>query len=186
MTTATPTEMLSQEERLKAAGVRRLHPESTTIFEGTFSLLHCAVKGDDLYRGVFAVRMFPVRHPSLFISLHYTDASDKERDIGVIEDLSVFSADQQKLVESSLASQYHEQFIRRIYKIRDEYGLLFFEVETQRGREEFAMPWRGDRAEEYGEKGKILLDALDNRFVIPDVEQLPTLDQQRLASFIYW
>ncbi len=185
-TTTTPTEVLSPEERLKATGVRRLHPDGTTIFEGTFSLLHCAVKNDDLYRGVFAVRMFPVRHPSLFISLHYTDATDKECEIGVIEDMTVFPEAQQKLIESSLAAQYHEQFIRRIYKIRDEYGLLFFEVETQRGREEFAMPWRGDRAEEYGEKGKILLDALDNRYVVPNVEQLPSLDQQRLASFIYW
>jgi len=172
--------------RLLPTGVRRLVPETTTIFEGTFSLLHCAVKGDTLYRGVFAIRMFPIRHPERFVSLCYTDIEEKDQEIGVIADLSVFPKDQQSLVQRSLASHYHEQIIRRILKIRNEYGLLFFEVETQRGEEEFVMPWRGDRAEEYGEKGKVLLDAFDNRYIIPNVEDLPPADHQRFTSFIYW
>jgi hypothetical protein len=166
--------------------VPRLTPETTTVFEGIFSLLHCAVKNDALYRGVFAVRMFPVRHPDRYISLHYTDTQDKDREIGMIEDLTVFPREQQALVRSSLAAHYYEQEVRRISGIRHEFGLLFFEVETQRGSEEFAMPWRGDRAEDYGEKGKVLLDALDNRYIISDVEVLPPPDRQRFASYIYW
>ena len=173
-------------ERLIATGVRRLTPETTTIFLGTFSLLHCSVKGDNLYRGVFAVRMFPVRDPTRYISLHYTDVADKDQEIGVIEDLSVFSKEMQELVSRSLAAHYHEQVIQRVHKVYNQYGLLFFEVETQRGSEEFVMPWRGDRTEEYGEKGKVLLDAFDNRYIIPNVDQLPPADQRRFANYIYW
>ena len=117
-------------DRLVATGVRRLTPATTTVFEGTFSLLHCAVKGDDLYRGVFAVRMFPVRHPDRYISLHYTDAEDKEREIGMIEDLSVFPEEQRRLVMKSLQEHYYEQVIVRIHRVRYEFGLLFFEVES--------------------------------------------------------
>lgn len=171
---------------LAATGVRRLTPENTTIFEGTFSLLHCAVKGDTTYRGVFAVRMFPIRHADRYISMHYTDHADKEREIGVIEDLRPFPGEQQRMVMVSLALHYHEQVIRRIFTVTYEYGLLFFEVETQRGREEFVMPWRGDRAEDFGEKGKVLLDAMDNRYVIPNVEELPAADRRRFTNFIYW
>jgi len=171
---------------LEQVGVRRLTPDTTTVFEGTFSLLHCAVKGDGLYRGVFAIRMFPVRLPDRFISLHYTDTQEKEREIGVIDDLSGFPAEQQTLVRRSLALQYHEQYVTRILEIGTELGLLFFDVETQRGRESFIMPWRGDRAEDYGENGKVLLDALDNRYIIRDLSGLPPRDLQRLRNYIYW
>jgi hypothetical protein len=171
---------------LAHVGVRRLQPASTTIFEGTFSLLHVAIKGDSLYRAVFAMRMFPIRLPERYISLHYTDTSEKEREIGIIDDLTAFPEEQQLLVRRSLSLQYHEQFVNRIHEIRTEYGLLFFDVETQRGREQFTMPWRGDRAEDFGEHGKVLLDAFDNRFIITDLTALPQRDLQRLRNYIYW
>lgn len=176
----------TSEADLAVAGVRRLTADNAVIFEGTFSLLHCQIKGDTLYRGVFAIRMFPVRHPEHLISLHYTGLDEKDHEIGVIEDLSGFPEDQQQLVLQSLATHYYEQIIQRVYSIRCDFGLLFFEVETQRGREEFVMPWRGDRAEDYGSGGKVLLDALDNRYIIEDVEVLPAADRARFISYIYW
>jgi len=174
-------------EHLVATGVRRLNPQDTRLFVATFGLLHCEVKGDTLYRGVFPVRMCPIRHPHRYIALRYTDhADDKEKEIGVIEELLEFPNDQQELIRQSLARQYYEQVIERVFKIRHEYGLLFFEVQTQRGKEAFTMPWRADRAEDYGEDGKVLLDAHDNRYIIPDVHALPATDQVRFTSFIYW
>lgn len=168
-------------------GLRRLTPCNARLYMGQHSVLHCEIDRDALYRGVFPVLMFPIRHPDRFISVCYTDeADDKEKEIGIIEDADVFPADQQELIRKSLDRQYHEQVIQRILKIRYEYGLLFFEVETQRGRESFAMPWRNDRAEEHGENGKVLLDAFDNRYVIPDVQALPTADQHRFTSYVYW
>ena len=167
-------------------GVRRLKPEETRIFEGTYSLLHCQVKGDDLYRGVFAVLLFPIRHPEGYISLSYTDDADKIQEIGVIESLSEFPPETQDLIRATLAKQYHEQIIKRVYELRYEYGLLFFDVETQAGREEFMMPWRQDRAEDYGTHGKVLLDVYDNRFIIVDVNALPASDRRKFTSFIYW
>ena len=175
-----------RESALRGFGVRLLTPENTTIFEGTFSLLHCAVKGEDLYRGVFAVLMFPISHPERYISLRHTDVKDKEWEIGVIEDLGVFPAPAQKLIRTSLVKHYCEQIVSRIYDIEDRFDLLFFDVETQLGRRSFVMPWRGDRAEDYGTSGKVLLDAFDNRYIIPDVSRLPAADRNRLAAFIYW
>ena len=174
------------ESRLAATGVRMLTAADTRVFEGTFSLLHCAVAKENVYRGVFAVRMFPVRHPDRFISLHYTDEEERDQEIGVIVDLGAFAADQQRLIRRSLQMQYQEQIVRRVFDVRSEFGLLFFDVETQRGRTTFVMPWRGDRAEDYGDRGKVLLDAVDNRFIIPDVSALPAGDRLRFCSFVYW
>jgi hypothetical protein len=32
----------------------------------------------------------------------------------------------------------------------------------------------------------VLLDAFDNRYIIPDVRQLPAADRLRFSAFIYW
>ena len=175
------------DQRLVGMGVRLLTPENATIFEGTFSLLHCAVKNDTLYRGVYAVLMFPIRHADRFISLRYTDFEDKEQEIGVIDELSAFPAATQALVHNTLVKHYYEQTLTRIYSIENRFGLLFFDVETrQLGRLQFVMPWRGDRAEDFGANGKTLLDAFDNRYIIADLADLPTADRNSFTSFIYW
>ncbi len=166
--------------------VRWLTPEVTHIFEGTYSLLHCTVKGDTLYRGVFAVRMFPVSYPDKFISLRHHDIEEKVREIGIIPDLNAHPAGAQKLVRASLERHYYEQIISGIHEVRNEFGLLFFDVQTQRGREQFIMPWRHDRAEDYSANGKLLLDVSDNRYIVPDVAELPPADRRRMTKYIYW
>jgi hypothetical protein len=166
--------------------VRWLPPAVAHIFEGTYSLLHCTVKGDTLYRGVFAVRMFPVSYPDQFISLRHHDIEEKVREIGMIPDLNEYPEAAQRLVRASLDRHYYEQIISRIHEVRNEFGLLFFTVETQRGREEFIMPWRHDRAEDYSANGKLLLDVSDNRYIVPDVAALPPTDRRRLTKYIYW
>ena len=179
--------MQEREDKSTATrGIQWLTPENTQIFEATFSLLHCAVKGETQYLGVFAVPMFPVSHHEHFISLRYTDWDDKVHEIGVIRDLKIFPCEAQRLIRANLSKHCHEQKIKRVLGVREEHGLLFFQIETEYGPEHFVTPWRSDRAEEYGENGKLLLDAYDNRYVIPDIGALPPADQHRLTRYIYW
>lgn len=181
-----------EDGRMVATGVRRLSPADTQIFEGTFSLLHCSVKGENLYRGVFAVLMFPIRYPDKYVSLWYTDIDledkdkDKDREIGLIEDLNAFPPETRSLIRDSLVKHYYEQTITRIHEVEYKHGLLFFDVETRHGPREFVMRWSYDRAEEYGAHGKVLLDAFDNRWIIPDVDALPAKDRLEFTSYIYW
>jgi len=171
---------------LSASHVKWLDPESTTVFEGTFSLLHCAVKGDTLYRGVFAVRLFPVSFPDQYISLRYTDQHDKVREVGVILRLGDFPEDAVRLIRASLDRQYHEQTISDIFDVTCKYGLLFFDVDTPRGREQFIVRWQQDRTEDYGEVGKVFLDVYDNRYVVPDLVKLSPTARRKLTKYVYW
>ena len=169
-----------------SVGARWLTPENAVIFEGEFSMIHCTVNGDKPHYGVYAMRMFPVRYPNRYISLRDLDADGKDVEVGVIERLADFPDDQRQLVRANLARYYHEQIISRVHRVECDYGLLFFDVETQRGREQFVMPWRSDSTEDYGEKGKVLLECLGNRYIIPDISELPVADQRRFTEFIYW
>jgi uncharacterized protein (DUF1015 family) len=163
-----------------------LQPSDISIHEGVHGLMECVLHSGEKFRGVSAVLLFPITHAERFVSLRYTDEMDKEREIGIIGGLATFPADAVDLLRKSLAKHYHEQRVEHVLRIKNEFGQLFFKVQTQRGIEDFVMPWRQDRAEDYGHSGKVLLDALNNRYLIPDIEALSEKEKRLLRTFIYW
>jgi hypothetical protein len=173
-----------------AIEMRVLTPENCKIFKGIYSLLHVQIiddpNGVGLYRAIHAVRAFPISSPTEYISLRYPDEHGIEHEIGVIVDLTIFPPDTQELVQESLARYYFEYYVTRIYNVEWKYNLLFFDVETTEGRREFQMRWQVDRAHDYGEHSKVLLDVFDNRYLIPDLRDLPRADRERLNRYIYW
>jgi ATP-binding cassette, subfamily B, bacterial len=166
--------------------VRRLDPDDVSFTIGDHSRLDCAVDGEQTYRGVSAVLLFPISQPNRWVSLRYVDNADKEREIGVIEDLADYPLPEQDLVRSSLGRHYHEHRVEEILAVKQVYGQLFFTIRTTRGRVEFVTPWRQDRAEDWGETGKVILDALNNRYLIPNVNSLKPAEQRLLRTYIYW
>ncbi|MBK8092980.1 MAG: DUF1854 domain-containing protein [Verrucomicrobiaceae bacterium] len=166
--------------------VRYLAPATTELRRGAHGTLNCDIAGDRVYEGVTAVRLFPITLGDQFISLRHTDEKDKDHEIGIIERLSEFPAETAREVLSCLNAHYHERIIQRIWKIKHQYGQLFFTVDTNAGKTEFVMPWRHDRAEEYGSKGRVLLDSLNNRYLIPDLEALAPKERHKLLTYIYW
>lgn len=167
-------------------GIRPLTPDTTRVFAGSFSSMYCQVRDEPLYRGVTALLLFPIRHPERYIALRFMNKADEQEEIGVIEDLRVFPPESQQLIRATLCRQYYEQVIQRVFEVRQEHGLLFFDVQTQRGQETFMMYWAYDRAEEHGPAGKVLFDVFENRYLIPDLAALPPGDHLRLTNYIYW
>jgi hypothetical protein len=169
-----------------ATEVKRLPPADFLLRKAASGLLGCQVPGGEACSGVSAVLLFPVSYPRQFVSLRYVDAADKEQELGVIEDMDALAPEQQALVQESLNKQYHEPRVLRIIRVRQEFGQLFFKVETQRGVEDFVMPWRQDRAEDWGTNGKVLLDSLNNRYLIPDVDLLSPMEKRLFKTHVYW
>jgi ATP-binding cassette, subfamily B, bacterial len=166
--------------------VRKLVPDTTRLRRGQHDLLECEISGEGLYRGVTAVMLFPITHPDRWVSLRHTDETDREKEIGIIENLSEYEADDQSLIRQSLRKHYHETLVLAVYSILHKYGQLFFKVHTPLGIKEFVTPWRSDRAEDYGTNGKVILDALNNRFLIPDLEKLTAKERRLVSTYIYW
>ncbi len=166
--------------------VRMLRPGEVKIFRGTFNMLHVTVPQEGLYRGVFAVRAFPAREGMRYISLFCHDDEDRVREIGMIEDLSLFPEEEQRLVLDTLAKHYFSFEIVRVVGIRRQYGFLFFEVETDKGPRSFTMRWDRTRTVDFGEHGKVLLDVFDDRYIVPDVSALPPRDRELFLRYIFW
>jgi len=67
-----------------------------------------------------------------------------------------------------------------------KYGFLAFDVETDKGRVNFMMKWQGDRAVDYGQGGKVLIDVNGNRYLIHDVSKLSPAERADFTRYIYW
>ena len=172
------------------SGVRILSPDSCEFYKGLHSLLHVQLKDDDhglgLYRAAYAVRAFPVSSPDEYIVLKYPDEYGMDREVGLIMDLNAFPQAARDLIQESLSAHYFEYEIERIHDVKWKFHLLFFDVETTQGRMEFQMRWQVDRAQDYGDHSKVLLDVSDNRYVIRDVRNLQKQDKEKFLRYIYW
>jgi hypothetical protein len=148
--------------------------------------LHVRIKDERSYRGTYAAYLFPVDYPNGYISLVHIEPEGKEMEIGVIRDLDDFPADQAALIRQALARRYFIHTIRKLHKVDWKYGFVTIDAETDKGRAEFLMRWKQDRAVDYGKRGKVLIDVYDNRYLIPDVDRLSPSERADFTRIIYW
>ena len=179
------TEIQDQPVDPSPTEVRFLKPEMCRIHLGTHEALHVTVKNERIYGGVYAAYAFPVAHPDEYISLIHT-GGEEEIEIGVIRNLSEFPEEDATLVRQALARRYFVHTITRIRRVGWKYGFVNMEVETDKGEADILVPWRHDRAFDYGSRGKVLIDVDDNRYLIPDLDSLPTRERDEFQRYIYW
>jgi len=165
--------------------IRFLTPDMCRIHLGTHEALHVTVLNERIYGGVYAAYAFPVAHPNEYISLIHT-GEEEEVEIGVIRDLDEFPADAVTLVRQALTRRYFVHTITRLNHIGWKYGFINIEADTDKGAVNFLMPWRHDRAFDYGRRGKVLIDVDENRYLIPDLDALTQGERTQFQRYIYW
>jgi hypothetical protein len=168
--------------------IRFLTPDMCRIHLGTHGALHVTVLNERIYGGVYAASAFPVAYPHGYISLIHIagEGRDKEIEIGLIRDLSIFPPEDVELVRQALKRRYFIHVITHIRHIGWKFGFISLEADTDKGPVSFLMRWQGDRAVDYGKGGKVLIDADDNRYLIPDVSALPAKERAEFTRYIYW
>ena len=137
-------------------------------------------------RGAFVVCTFPASHPEQYLSVRAWDEKGDETEIGLIRSMEDWPEDVQSIVRASLNRRYLLRRIERIHRMDLAHGFLEFDVQTNRGPEQFTMRWSQSQAQDFGEQGKLICDTEDNRYVIPDVDQLPKPDRQKFRQHVYW
>jgi ATP-binding cassette subfamily B protein len=135
------------------------------------------------------VRLFqamPLTEPDHYVSIRH--GHPRQREVGIIAHLSDLAPEQRRLAQEALRRRYISQIVLRITKIKQEFGLLEWDVETDRGRRQFSLPQSGAYVIEYGNlaEGRIVFDVYGNRYLIPNIHHL---DQKSLSTFrryVYW
>ncbi|HEY3393380.1 MAG TPA: DUF1854 domain-containing protein [Lacipirellulaceae bacterium] len=163
-----------------------LMPGDATITTAKRGGLEVAVNGGDTHRGVFAVNLFPATSPDDYISLRIWTRDGTEQEIGVLRKLDDWPAEAQSLVRAALARRYWLQTITGVDQIKLELGHLTFEVRTDHGPRRFTMRWSQSQVQDFGERGKVLLDLDDNRYLVPDVDALRPRESDLFQRYVYW
>lgn len=165
---------------------RWLHPDVAQITRGSHGELRVEVAGEPVYRGVFALRCFPVSFPESYISLRFTDDHGRIRELGIMRELSEWTEQARALVRDSLAQHYLFHRVDRIYNIRKFSNFLAFSTRTHLGKVEFVVRYSHDAVKKYGSHGRLLMDIEDNLYLIPDVKHLTRNDRAVFERFVYW
>ncbi len=161
-------------------------PGSIRLLGGELGALDVELADGTRHRGVFAVRCFPAARPHDFISLRTWDREGHEHELGILRHLDRWSEAERTLIDSALSRRYCLRRVEAISRVKLEYGFLFLDVITDHGPNRITMRWSQSQAQDFGERGKVLIDAEDNRFLVPDVDALPARDRDLFRRYIYW
>jgi len=171
---------------VSAFAPRWIGPGDAVFRPGPHNTLDLELADGTIHRGIGAVRCFPATCAEKLISLSVCDQEGKEKEVGILRALADWPAEVQQLIHAALDRRYLQRQVTAIHRIVHKHGCLDFAVETDVGPQEFTMRWSQSHVQDFGERGKVLLDLEDNRFLITDTDQLPPRQRELLQRFIYW
>lgn len=152
--------------------LKLLDPPQLTLFKEahkTEGLCAVVQEGEErtTYTDVSVHQMFPLSNPDSLITL-----CDKfGNEIGTLVDPGNLDAASQEALSQELGLAYFIPKITRISSIRDEYGLVRWEVETDKGSRTFEVQSRHDIRPMGG--GRFIIRDMDgNRYDIPAMHAL--------------
>ena len=156
--------------------------DKNAVFKRTGNgFLSLEVEGE-VYPRVQVVRMFPFMHKDELLSIRTCDERSKE--IGIVEKLSDMNPEVVKMLEEQLTLHYFTPVIKRIHKIKDEFGYAYWDVETDHGPCKFTIQMGGNAVVHLSDVRILIMDIDENRFEIPDIMELSNSERKKLDLFL--
>lgn len=130
------------------------------------------------YARVVLRSCFPVDDGNVLLSVR--DAtSEEQEEIGIIRDWHELRAEDREAVAAELGLYYFVPVITRVRDIRSEFGFLYWDVETDKGRLEFTMRDSvAHYAREVSPTRWILIDINQARYEIRDLDAMDERSQR--------
>lgn len=138
--------------------------------------------GDEFYKRVQVVRMFPFMHKDEFLSIRTTDERSKE--IGIVEKFSDVNPETVEMLKEQLTLRYFTPVITKIISIKDEYGYAYWNVVTDHGACRFTIQMGGNAVVHLSDTRILIMDIDENRFEIPDIMALTNSERKKLDLFL--
>lgn len=167
--------------RPKPTPIEVTHPEhvdskAIRLFREPAWRTRMTIEGDRSYLRVKVVRAAPLSQPSRYVC--FLDAKDEV--VCMVDDLNDLEPASLRIALEELDRRYLTSSVERIESIRSEFGVSYWDVQTDRGRREFVVQDVAENAQWLGERRLLLIDVDGNRFEIPDLDAL----DRRSAKFL--
>ena len=162
----------------KPSPIETIHPEvvdptAIRLFREPAWRLRMTIEGDRSYTRVKVVRAAPLSEPDRYIC--FLDVKDEA--ICMIKDLEELRPENHEIVREELDMRYLTAYVSRVTHLRNEYGVSYWEVETDRGRREFVAKNVAENAQWLGDRRLFILDVDGNRFEFSDLRKLDKKSQ---------
>ena len=143
------------------------------------------IVGDRCYLSVDIARSFPIDQQDRYLFIR--NALDEERpEIGMIVDPAELDPESRLVVEQELYRRYFVPRILRIVRLKEEFGVLNFDVETDRGPREFSVRNPQENLREIGDERMLIIDIDGCRYEIPDLRQVDRKSATILRDYMDW
>jgi hypothetical protein len=159
-------------EEINPFAVRFLDPRTLRLFrtDAHDATVRLTLEGDMSWREVRIARAFPFSDPDRYIGLR--DGDDK--DIGILTTLHGLDKDSRAIIEEELEKRYFTPRIERVLMVKEEFGVVTWEVETDRGPRRFLVRNLRDSTFSLGANRLMMTDTDGNRYEFPDVSTVGT------------
>jgi len=159
---------VQQEGLAEYAEIRYLDSNNARFDRSTGGILTLELEDGTRYDRVNLYPAFPFTIEGCYISVR----DDKDQEIGIIKDLSLFNGNMRHLLQEELDCRFFTPNITRIISVKEEFGYSYWDVETDRGRRRFTVRNSRDSVIALTETRILVLDIDGNRFEIPDCRSL--------------
>ena len=146
----------------------RVAPETIRLFREPPWVLRLTIEGDRSYLKVRVVCAAPLSQPDRYICL----LDEKNEVICTVEDPVDLDAVSQRMIKEEIEQRYMTAIIKRVDSLKSEFGVSYWEVQTDRGNREFVVRNVSESAQWITDRRLLLLDVDGNRFEISNLEVL--------------
>lgn len=171
-------------ELKNAISVRYLTQEDITFYETEGKMLAARLDGKDVGR-VDVLRLFPLHEKERFISVRKKAESfrDKNTELGIIEDLSLFAEKERELIAEELQKRYFVPEITKVKNAKEEFGHTYWETETTAGERNFTTFDMSSSLVRIDKNSVMLIDVDGSRYLIPDLKKA---DEKAMKILDIW
>lgn len=158
-----------------------LDPARVRLWREENGRLRLAIEDDRCYLDVKVVRAFPRSEPDRYVGL-LTAATG--RVIALVADPDGLDAESRRLVTEALDRHYFLPNIVRVTSLKEEFGAVYIEAVTDRGKRRFVVRGIRDSIEQSGDGELLIPDADGTRYRIPDWRDLDPKSRRLLERVV--
>lgn len=147
---------------------RFLNASEMTFTRSQVGTARLEIRNEVCHLRVIVRRLMPLSHPEQYISL----AADEDTEIGILVNPSELTPENLKILNEELDKRYFTPIIQKIYRVKEQFGIHEWEVQTERGRVTFLVRGLNQNIKQVPPARLFVTDVRGNRYDIPDYREL--------------
>ena len=157
-----------------------LDPQSLHLFYDPPGTLRLTVSDERSYPAVKLYQAAPLSRPGRYLSF----VNGKGEEIVMVESLHDLPASSRPVAEEEIRRRYLTARVTAVAHVKVEFGVTYWEVETDRGPRDFVIQSLSESAVWLSDTHLLLIDVDGNRFEITDTGALDELSRAHLEKVL--